>query len=200
MQTKINSKISTNPNFETVKIKTEFNWGALKTIIVGLLILLQFAILILSGLYLIKLFQWLIVFSVVITVIFCLITLSSNKTGQVKATWILFMLICPFFGWAVFLLSNEKVMFGLHKRRYKKIYARTNYLEDKTIPEEISTSTKNTCKYLKNAGNFNTYKNTICKYYPNGFSLFDDMLDDLKNAKKFILIEFFIISDGVPPV
>ncbi len=197
MQTKINSKISTNPNFETVKIKTEFNWGALKTIIVGLLILSQFVILVLSGLYLIRLFQWLIVFSVVITVVFCLITLSSNRTGQVKATWILFMLICPFFGWAVFLLSNEKIMFGLHKRKYKKIYARTNYLEDKTISQSIPSSTKSTCKYLKNVGNFNTYTNTNCKYYPNGFSLFDDMLDDLKNAKKFILIEYFIISDGV---
>lgn len=197
MQTKINSKISTNPTFEVVKIRTESNWGVLKTVIVSLLILAQFALLIISGLYLIRLFQWLIVFSLVITIVFCLITLSSNRTGQVKATWILFMLLCPSFGWAVFLLSNEKVMFGLHKRKYKKIYNRTNYLSETTIPKEISTSTLNTCKYLKKIGNFNTYSDTECKYYPNGFSLFDDMICDLKNAKKFILIEYFIISDGV---
>lgn len=197
MQTKINSKISTNPTFEVVKIKTEFNWGAIKTLIVGLLILLQFAILILSGLYLIKLFQWLIVFSVVITVVFCLITLSSNRTGQVKATWILFMLICPFFGWAIFLLSNEKVMFGLHKRKYKKIYERTRFLSNDTDLDSLEPSLKNTCTYLKNSGAFEAYLDTNCKYYPNGFSLFDDILADIAKAQKFILIEFFIISDGV---
>lgn len=197
MQTKINSKISNNPSFEMVKIKTESNLGVLKTLIVGFVILLQFGLLIFSWLYLMKLFQWLVIFSAVVTVTFCIITLSSKRTGQVKATWILLMLLTPTFGWVIFLLSNEKLMFGRSRKRYKKIYDKTKYLDSSPNLDGLTPSVKNNCNYLLSSGNFLAYPSTNTKYYENGATLFDDMLTDLAKAKKFILLEFFIVSDGV---
>lgn len=197
MQTKINSKIANNPTFEMVKIKTESNLGVLKTLVVGLLILLQFGLLIFSWVYLMQLFQWLVIFSAVVTVTFCIITLSSKRTGQVKATWILLMLLTPTFGWVIFLLSNEKLMFGRAKKRYQKIYERTKYLSNNANLDPLKPSVKNNCNYLYSSGNFPAYQSKNTRYYENGATLFDDILEDMKTAKKFILLEFFIVSDGV---
>lgn len=197
MQKKIDSRIANNPTFETVKIKTEFNLGVLKTIIVGLIILAQFALLVLSGLYLINLFKWLVIFSLVVTIIFCLMCLSSKKTGQTKATWIFLMLITPTFGWILYLLSNERVIFSFKKRQYQKIYSSSNILSSTANTEKIPTDIKNDCMYLETYGKFPIYNSPSPTYFPTGATLYDSILSDLEKATNFIFMEYFIISDGV---
>lgn len=194
---KISGKISTSPNSDVVKIKTEQNYGMLKTFVVALLIAAQFAFLLFMSFYLYVVFQWLIIVSLCITVVFCLIVLSSKRTGQVKAVWIFFMLMCFTFGWAIFLLSNEKVMFGKNKKKYQKIFEKSKLeCSDKYI-ESLPQAVKNECSYLSNLGEFPVYQGGPQKYYSNGASLFDDIIEDLKKAKKFIFIEYFIVADGV---
>ena len=88
----INPKhLASNPDADVLKIKTERNGlGALKTIIVAFLILLQFAIFILSYLYFINFFQVFSVISYIFTIITCLYCLSTNKNSQSKPIWIFF--------------------------------------------------------------------------------------------------------------
>lgn len=197
MKYKTDNKLFTNPNFDVIKIKTESNYGALKTLIVGLLIVLQFVFLILSFFYLYKLFTGLMIFSLVISIIFCIITLSSKRTGQTKAIWILFMLVCFTFGWVVFLLSNEKFMFGKNKRRYKQIFEKSKLDTSTQTLNHLAKPILNDCNYFANAGDFPIYYNANCTYFSNGASLYDSILEDLSQAKKFIFMEYFIISDGV---
>lgn len=194
---KISGKIATSPNSDVVKIKTESNYGMLKTFVVALLIVAQFTFLLLMSFYLYTVFQWLIIVSLCITVIFCLIVLSSKRTGQVKAVWIFFMLICFTFGWAIFLLSNEKVMFGKNKKKYQKIFEKSKLECSDKYVEGLTQAVKNECSYLSTLGAFPIYQGRPEKYYSNGASLFDDIIEDLKKAKKFIFIEYFIIADGV---
>lgn len=197
MQKKINSRIANNPTFETVKIKTEFNLGVLKTFLVALIILAQFAILVLSGLYLINLFKWLVIFSLTVTIIFCLMCLSSKKTGQTKATWIFLMLITPTFGWILYLLSNERFMFSFKKKKYQKIYSNSNILESTAKKGNLSPNTKNDCLYLETYGKFPICNSTTPTYFSTGATLYDSILSDLEKANNFIFMEYFIISDGV---
>lgn len=190
-------KISNTPYSDVVKIKTELNYGGLKTFVVALIIVIQFAIQLFSLLYLYSLFKWLNTISYIISFVFCLITLSSKRTGQTKAIWILFMLVCPTFGWIIFLLSNEKIMFGRNKKKYQKIFEKSDfeYVEKdiKNLPKAI----QNDCNYLTKYGKFKIYSNSQSKYFPNGACLYDEIIEDLKNAKKFIFIEYYIIADGV---
>lgn len=198
MSIKNEAKISTNPNFDVVKIKTESNFGVLKTIVVALLIVLQFATLLISFLYLFNVFKWLVLTSFIITVTFCVSILSSNKTGQIKATWIFFMLLCFTFGWVIYLISNEKVMFGKNKKRYLKNYKRINLVDYSNYDlSKLNKEIKNDCKYFNEQGHFPAYSDSKMRYYSNGSELFDDILEDLKKAKKFIFIEYFIVSSGV---
>lgn len=197
MKYKADNKLFTNPNFNVIKIKTESNYGALKTIIVALLIVLQFVLLLLSFFYLYQVFTGLMLFSLIISIVFSIIVLSSHRTGQTKAIWILFMLVCFTFGWVVFLLSNERVMFGRNKKRYKKIFNKNQLNLNNTLCKNLSKPIANDCNYLANYGNFPIYTDNNSTYFANGASLYDSILEDISNAKKFIFMEYFIISNGV---
>jgi cardiolipin synthase len=50
-------------------------------------------------------------------------------------------------------------------------------------------------RYLRKAG-FPVYKNTRVEYYQAGEDVIAAMINDLKNAKKFIFMEYFIVSSG----
>ena len=179
----INPKhLASNPDADVLKIKTERNsLGLLKTMLVALLILIQFAIFILSYLYFINFFQIFSVISYIITLITCLYCLSTNKNSQSKPIWIFFLLVCSSFGWIVYLLSQEKIFWRKNKKIYDKILVKSN----KHVPQ-TNLNTKNVvCKsegeYLHSAGNFIAYTDTDAKYFPSGTHLFDGMLEDLKN-------------------
>lgn len=189
--------ISTNPYFDMVKIKTESNHGIIKTLVLVLLIALQFVLMLLFQHYLLNVFNFLMVLSVCLTLVFCILTLSSNKTGQTKATWIFFMLVCLTFGWAIFIFSNEKIMFGRNKKKYAKIYSKKSLKNNVKSLEKLPKSVKNDCVSLRSFGDFPTYELTDTTYIPSGAQFFDSVLEDIKKAKKYIFIEFFILSNGV---
>ncbi len=201
MENNFNEKrkyLPNNPDVDILKIKTERNsFGTLKTVIVVFLIAVQVAILILSNLYFITFFQWFLVISIILTLITCIYVVSSNKNSQSKPIWILFLLTCFGFGYLFYIISNERVFWGNNKKRYDSILDKSYKYQAKSSPiitsnQEIITESK----YLESSGNFVSYTNTDCKYFPSGTQLFDSILADLEKAKSFIFIEYFIISDG----
>ena len=200
MSTKITSSkhLATNHDTDVVKIKTERNGlGLLKTLIIVLVIALQFAFALLSYLYVFSAFRYLQLFSYAMTIATCIYVLSSNKNSQSKPIWILFLILCSSFGYIVYILCNEKVFWGSHKKRYNNILNKSYQFQNNTDLKTTNPAVKSDCEYLNSAGNFATYSNTISKYYLSGATLFDDVLNDIDKAKNFIFIEFFIISDGV---
>ncbi len=190
--------LTTSQDFDVVKIKTERNsLGVLNTIIVLLLIAVQLALLVLSSIYFSSVFQILAILSIILTLITCLYVLSTDKNSQSKPVWILFLLTCFTFGYIIYFISNEKVFWGRYKKRYERILINSyNYQKASNI-ETNNKITKKECVYLEKAGNFAAYKDTDAKYFSSGTLMFDSVIEDLKNAKKFIFIEFFIFSDGV---
>ena len=105
-------KIARNTSLRTVKIKTEFNrLGALKTLVILALILLQASLLLLSYLYLFLVFKWFTLFSIALTIIACIHCLSTEKNAQAKGTWIFLMLLCFTFGYIIYFFFNEIVLF-----------------------------------------------------------------------------------------
>ena len=51
-------------------------------------------------------------------------------------------------------------------------------------------------KYIRDWAQFPLYKNSKTKYYPCGEIMFEDMLESMRRAEKFIFLEYFIIEDG----
>ena len=197
----VNKRQPKSQSYETkmVKIKTDGNgFGALKTLIVVALIALQTAIFVLIYLYLADAFRWYLAFSMAMTLLTCVYVLSSRKNGLSKAVWVMFLLLSCGLGYIIYILSDERFFFRKAKKKYKKIFQRAEkYQTEYKPPENASLAVINDSKYLYNAGGFTAYNDTAVKYFPSGAQLFDDVLERLKSAKKFVFIEFFILSEGV---
>lgn len=193
------TKIRQSDHIFALKIKTESNgWGVLKTLIVILLIALQVSFLALSYLYFLQLFNWYFLISMGLTMFSCIHVLSSDYNGQAKATWVLFLLISFGFGYLFYFFSDKRVLFAKSKKKYKKIANFTFGLQEQCNLSKVKSKAVITnCNYLLKSGNFVSHTNSKTSYYPSGAQLFDEILDQLKEAKEFIFIEYFIISDGV---
>lgn len=74
------------------------------------------------------------------------------------------------------------------------------YVEDSNIREELLSNDKliyNQSQYIANNTFLPVYNNTFNKYFESGEVFFNSLVEDLKTAKNFIFLEFFIIGNGV---
>ncbi len=176
----------------TKKMKTEnISFGALKTGIFLLLILAQMVLLVLSYLTIFAGFKSFLTISLIISISTCIYILSSNKNSHSKAVWILFIMMNYSFGYLFYFASHEKILFRNFKRRYNKIYQTT---EKFNLPQTKTSNPINNMLY--ETEKLNTYKNNNCKFHNNGKDYFDAILEKIKNAKKYIFLEFYIIASG----
>ncbi len=186
-------------NFQNEHIKTESNGlGILKTVIIFLLMFLQIVGFILLRLYVFSVFNGFLLFSIIMTLFTCIHALSSDYNGQAKAMWILFLLTCFSFGYIFYIFSSKKIMFRISHKKYNKILKKSENLQKQIDTSKIENAeVRIQCNYLYNAGRFETSLNSKTTYYSSGVEFFDAILFELQKAKKFILIEFYIVSNGI---
>lgn len=119
-----------------------------------------------------------------------------------KITWIILLLCAPIFGFLMYIFFGAKqVPKALRERDLSLQKSMSTYLKDDLIiskemkikdPIAFKQST-----YISSISEFPLYKNTKTTYYPLGEEQFEAMKIQLKSAKKFIFMEFFIIDLGV---
>ena len=166
-----------------VKVKTEtVGLRPLKTIFVGLLIILQLAIIICLNVWFGMAFEIYLLISVIFSLMTCIYCLSSSKNGLSKAVWVMILLLGASFGFIVYWLSDERIFFYRPKKRYRAIFDRTDKFCPEYRPVNSSVCVQNDCDYLYTAGKFAAYTATQIKYFPSGTQLFDDVLERLKGA------------------
>lgn len=132
----------------------------------------------------------------------CVVYLVNEKNEQsYKIAWIIFILCIPYAGWLFFLVFGGNRVFPLVKRRYIKAEKENEKLIQQN-PDTLSSLEKNgllgakQARYLLNESGYPVYKNTETQFFGSGEQVFEAILKDLKRAKKYIFIEFFILADG----
>lgn len=183
---------------KVVKIRTEHNnVSIVKTMLTAFIVLLQLGIIIgLSTLPALAL-RWYLLFLMALSVFTAFSVLSSHRNNQAKAVWVLFILVFFFFGFIVYFMSNDKYMYARARRRHAKIFERSKSFVPQYQPVNASDDVRQMCSYLNRAGGFAPYTNTALQYFPSGAQLFDDVIESLKTAEKFVFIEYYAIADGV---
>ena len=184
-------------DFKAVQIQTESGGLAVRSLIVFLLIGVQLTIWICLHLRFAMAFRWWAIICFILSVITCLSVLSSNKNGLSKAVWIMFLLLCFEFSVPIYLLSDERLFFRKAKKRYAKIFERTDCYSPCFQPPKSKKVVVNDCKYLYGAGKFACYSQTNLKYFPSGYLFYEDLIAQIERAKHFIFMEYYIFSDGV---
>ncbi|MGI6153030.1 MAG: cardiolipin synthase, partial [Christensenellaceae bacterium] len=71
--------------------------------------------------------------------------------------------------------------------------------QDKNVYQEIKRQSRDAARqmaYIYNTSLYPAYKNTETEYYPMGEDFFAGLVEALKNAKRYIFLEFFIVKKG----
>ena len=139
---------------------------------------------------------------VILEIISVIAIINSDSDPNFKTTWILVILILPIFGAAFYVFVKSQLGTRILKKRLHD-------MEKKTMPymqqnEEVLESLRiskpanaNLATYLNNNSlNFPVYQNTSVKYFASGEEKFEEMKIQLRNAKKFIFLEYFIVEKG----
>ncbi len=138
----------------------------------------------------------------IISFVFCLIVVShiynSKKNPSYKLTWTIVCFIFNFIGPLLYLIFGNGN--NLPKRKNKKILAyldckmnTTSALEELKLEDEIGY--KHAILLNHNTSGYALYSHVPNKFYKDGLDLYNAMIDKIKNAKKFIFLEFFIIAE-----
>jgi len=183
----------------TGRIKNNMS-GLLRGVVIGLLVLLQFSII----LYLpIVLRQYTALFYVVLEVASFFVAVgltNASKNSSYKIAWLSIALLLPVSGHIMYYLWGRK-------KKRKKIFDRACERIAESYPyysvdEEVVNKLINTEPRVKKITNYISrhkvplFNNTKMKYYSMGEDVFKDIFGDLMKAKKFIFVNFFIVAEG----
>ncbi len=147
-------------------------------------------------------YSWLILgaFSL-LSILYVFYLLLKDDNASYRMGWILFIVLLPPFGAFIYMLWGDK-------KPGKKLQSRLNlsylsmekYLEDEEETckalAEVSHRAVATARYIKKTSRYPVHRNTGVQYYPVGEAMFESMLADLKKAKHFIFLEYFIVQEG----
>ena len=135
------------------------------------------------------------------TEIFCVIKIiASNDNPEYKIPWLLFVLILPIVGFMLYFIFYSRSFSKKYVNRLKKLYGEKYPEQDEKNFESLKNENPiayNQAKLLCSLSNSHLFTNTKQKYFPLGEEMWQSLLIDLKNAEKFIYMEYFTIEHGV---
>ncbi len=187
-----------SPFSDVIKIKTKSNGqGVLKAFLVFGIIAFQTLLFIALHSAFMLSFKWTAIFTFAMSLFTCIYALSSNKNSQSKAVWIIFLLLFFPFSYIFYLINDERVIMLWAGKKYSKTFNDSQKFIQSNCKQITNKNILNDCTYLYKAGGFLPYNNTSAEYFPSGRAFFDDVIEKIKKAQKFIFIEFFILADGI---
>ncbi len=111
-----------------------------------------------------------------------------------KLTWSILILIMPLPFTLLYMLNSQSK--GLPRYKEKKIKNEfKNYSDYNNVIDELAKIDSKALRYAR-VLNFPVYKDTIFTFLNDGETKFNDLLIEIKQAKKYIFIETFILSEG----
>ena len=142
-------------------------------------------------------FPIIILFNFIVTLI---ILNVPNQKDSYKFVWVIFINTLPGAGVLFYLYYVLQKRFNIGGRRLGKIIADSKkYNQDyfDHISKNIDIEEKNgILSYMYRSAGFYPYFDNRTTYFSNGIEYFNDVIEELKKAQKFIFIETFILSDG----
>ena len=125
---------------------------------------------------------------------FVLYIIYKPQNDAYKIIWLILILFLPILGITSYLLWGNNRM---SKKKQRIINQEKIEINKDEIFETIkSTSRKKESLYIRKVTKFPIYYNKEIEYLKTGEEVYKKLKEDLLNAKKYILIEFFIVSDG----
>ena len=136
--------------------------------------------------------------SSLLSVILIIKLYNSNDNVSYKILWIIVMLLFNGTGPILYLCFGNGN--NLPKRKFKNI---NGYLQNETEISEIISKIEDEdnlsyrmSTFLHNVTGLYPHHNQGEEFYNDGLELFQEMLREIDNAKKYIFLEYFIVASG----
>ena len=175
--------------------------GFLRVALVAALVLLQFGVIVWLSLWLSGYTVYIYAILEIVSIIFIIGLVNASKSQSYKISWICIILLLPLTGHIMYALwGNSEIKNKIEKKTLYKIRHGNTFLEyDEKAVEEFTKKypTKSRMVRFLESQNFPLFQNNEVTYYPMGEDTFEAIFADIKEAKKFIFINFFIVGEGV---
>lgn len=137
----------------------------------------------------------------VICIIAVLWLVNKRINPAYKLAWTILILSIPVVGACVYVLFGKSRMARAVERSFANATWASRHLlaEDEKNRQELQEADPQINKqsvYLRDYAGFPLYQNTQTEYFPVGEALYQRMIEELRKAKYFIFLEYFIIDNG----
>ncbi len=138
--------------------------------------------------------------STVLAAVMLVYLLNTRHDPTVKLTWCVIVAIVPVFGTLLYIFIKLDLGHRAVRHSIQRTILETARLfpDQRQLMERLKNEDREAygfATYLKKNG-FPVYENSWVKYYPLGEDKFRDLIVELNRAKRFIFMEYFIVSEG----
>ena len=128
--------------------------------------------------------------------------LNKEINPSYKLAWTMLILILPILGVVLYFVFGRSRIAAIMQQHFEqRIEESWEYLRDRQQTrqklEARDPSASNQSRYISDVSRFPVHENTTAEYFQVGDDMFPVLVRELKQAKKYIFIEYFIINDGV---
>lgn len=177
-----------------------FPLGA-RYILSALLLGIQFSLLFALLYTLSAKFFWIYLFSQIGGAVSIILIVNRRGNSSYKIAWIVFILLVPVFGLAVyFLWGSDRLSLPRYRRMTQsesgylpQLNRNGNHLE---ILRKRSEALARQAEFLMRESGYPLYRNTAAEYLGGGEVFFARLLQELAAAERFIFLEFFLVAEG----
>ncbi len=142
-------------------------------------------------------------FSTVLGIVVSIMIFTRDDVPEYKLSWILLIMIVPIFGCSMYLIFGNKKKGIKQKRRMEKyheiaaghaidVFPKALEADDVLDLEDARLS-----RYISALSDSRIYAETSMEYFALADYCFPAMVEELKKAEHFILMEYFIYEKGV---
>lgn len=173
-----------------------------KSIITFISLLIQLALVVVVALFLSSFAWWIWLVLIFFSLVICLYIISRDMNPSYKLSWCVLILIVPVFGGLLYLFIGRQHTPRRVRKRLKTASDSSQVLLNLTNASmlakngTLNPTDRTVAELILNSGSFPVYNNTRTKYFSLGDDFFPALIEDIKSAKRFIFMEYFIIDKG----
>lgn len=190
-----------NTNDNLIGTTKSYISGFFRVSLVGILVLIQMAIIVVLGYWLSGSGVYIYLFIEIASIFIIVGLVNDNRNSSYKIAWICIILLLPVTGHIMYALWGKS---GSTKKIERKILACIehgntflSYDTETAVSYAKRYPTKSRMSRYMESQSFPLYKNNQVTYYPMGEDTFEAIFKDIAQAKKFIFLNFFIVGEGV---
>ena len=133
----------------------------------------------------------------ILSILVVIYIMNRSDNPSVKLGWIVVILLFPLFGGLLYLTIGGKQPISYLRRKLEPMIEESarHLKADPEIEKDGSTASQ--IYYLEHQSGFPAYKDSKVDYYPSGEDCFKVMAEELRKAKEYIYLEYFIIEEGI---